>query len=137
MKTHLSQLILFILSGILFGFGIQLSGMTNPETVIRFLNMRDGLQIDLVIVLISAITTVFLMTTFFRSKANKAASPLPLWDKKLMLGASIFGVGWGLSGLCPGSAIAAMANGNLMIFTFILPMVTIILFIELIKKRDK
>jgi len=137
MKVNLSHLIFFTVSGIFFGFGIQLSGMTNPSTVIRFLNMNDGFQVDLIVVLVSAITTVSLITILFGSKTNKVTSPLPLWDKKLILGASIFGVGWGLSGLCPGSAIAASANGNLKIFIFIVPMVLAIWFFEFIKEAKK
>jgi uncharacterized membrane protein YedE/YeeE len=103
------------LSGALFGFGLALSTMVQPEVVIAFLLWRD---MGLLLVLGGAVVVTFV-----------AYRALPRWLRKpwmaetfgkhpsemsprTLAGAAIFGIGWGLSGVCPGPAIAGLGVGN-------------------------
>jgi uncharacterized membrane protein YedE/YeeE len=103
------------LSGILFGFGLALSTMVQPEVVIAFLLWRD---LGLLLVLGGAVVVTFvayrivpriLEKPWVGDTFNKHPSEMSL---RTIGGAAIFGVGWGLSGVCPGPAIAGLGVGN-------------------------
>jgi uncharacterized protein len=111
-------------SGLLFGFGLSLSEMTNRQRVLGFLDITGNWDASLIFVMAGAVlVTVF--TFHFILKQKK-----PLWgesfhlplkqhvDAKLVGGAAIFGIGWGIAGYCPGPAIAAIssASANPLIF---------------------
>ena len=108
-----------LISGVIFGIGLVISGMTNPEKVLGFLNITRGLNNwdpSLIFVMGGAILA---FAPFFLLLKNKEVSALGAKielpekqniDKKLLIGSALFGVGWGLVGLCPGPAIAALAN---------------------------
>lgn len=108
-----------LVSGLLFGFGMALSGMGNPDNVIGFLDVAGEWNPSLMFVMGGALM-VFLPFWFFLGK--KMAAPvcstefkLPSKnkvDKPLLLGASFFGVGWGIAGVCPAPAITALAGLN-------------------------
>lgn len=103
------------LSGLLFGLGLALSGMTNPEKVLAFLDITGDWNADLLWVLGGA-TTVTLLA--FHSILRQ---PVPLLDSQfhlpkqhrldgsLLFGAMLFGIGWGIAGYCPGPAVALLA----------------------------
>jgi len=102
-----------LLIGLLFGLGLVVSGMSNPEKVLGFLDISGDWDASLAFVMGGAV-----MVTFFGYRwIGHAGKPwfdlayeipdLSLIDSKLISGAIIFGVGWGLVGLCPGPAIAA------------------------------
>ena len=106
------------IAGIIFGLGLTVSGMINPEKVLGFLNIFGAWDPSLILVMGGAL----LVTTpmFFLSKNKQkpmlcetfSLPTLTKVDSKLILGASIFGIGWGLIGLCPGPAIASLAMLN-------------------------
>jgi len=111
-KTNL--IVLF--GGILFGFGLAYSGMTKPEIVLSFLQLKD---LGLIFVLGGAalVTAVainvlarFLKKPTFGEQYKPRTRILSLTT---IVGAIIFGVGWGISGQCPGSAMASLGIGNL------------------------
>jgi uncharacterized membrane protein YedE/YeeE len=101
-----------------FGLGLSLAQMTNPDKVLNFLDIRGHWDPSLLLVLGSA---VLLSTGAFRLVLRRDA---PLWDRvfhmplpkaidsPLVIGSALFGVGWGLSGYCPGPAIASLGFGN-------------------------
>ena len=104
-----------LLSGIIFGVGLVISGMTNPEKVIGFLSITHNWDASLIFVMGGAI---IITAPFFYLLKNRNKSLLDLdlnlpqkknLDKKLIIGSSLFGIGWGLVGLCPGPAISATA----------------------------
>jgi uncharacterized protein len=108
--------IMVFLGGILFGFGLAYSGMTKQEIVLSFLQLKD---LGLIFVLGGAAAVTF-VTINIIAKCLKA--PLLGGDFKprrrsmsrnVIIGAVIFGIGWGLSGQCPGSAVASLGTGNL------------------------
>ena len=100
------------LVGLLFGLGLCLSGMTDPRKVLGFLDLAGAWDPSLAFVMGSAVAVAFLA---FRValRRGRALSGEPLHlpaakeiDVRLILGSLVFGVGWGLVGLCPGPAIA-------------------------------
>lgn len=124
MKTTLFALF----SGLLFGFGISLSGMTNPDTVIGFLDITGDWNASLMFVLLSAVTTTFISFKWILKHEKPvcdSAFNLPQKtkvDKQLITGAAIFGIGWGMAGYCPGAVLAAMTSLNQEVFIFIFAM---------------
>ena len=103
--------------GIVFAVGLCLSGMTRPSKVIGFLEPLRGWDASLAFVMASA---VLVMAVVWRVAARQkqawlggtmpGAAPRTI-DGRLLGGAALFGVGWGLSGFCPGPAVVAAASG--------------------------
>ena len=102
--------------GLLFGFGLAFGGMAKQEIVLSFLQLKD---LGLLLLLggsatVTAITINFvpkiLKTPFLGGEFKKRRRTL---NKRTILGAAIFGVGWGISGQCPGSAMASVGVGNI------------------------
>jgi len=124
----MSDKIISLLSGVIFGIGLVISGMTNPEKVIGFLSITHNWDASLIFVMGGAIITAGPFFYLFRNKQTSTLGNqinLPKkqkLDKKMIIGASLFGVGWGLVGLCPGPAIAAIATFDPIIIVFLLSM---------------
>lgn len=113
------------LAGLIFGLGLIVSGMANPEKVLNFLDLTGTWDPSLAFVMAGAIA----VTTPGYALARRRRTPLletafdapppSTIDPRLLMGAAIFGVGWGLSGLCPGPAFTALplaAPGTLVFF---------------------
>lgn len=122
-----------LLCGMIFGLGLVISGMTNPEKVIGFLSITHNWDASLIFVMGGAIIVT---APFFHLLRNKNKSLLGLdinlpqkknLDKKLLIGASLFGIGWGLVGLCPGPAVSSIALFNPITLIFLLAMLVGIL----------
>jgi uncharacterized membrane protein YedE/YeeE len=101
--------------GMLFGFGLALSTMVQPEVVLAFLRGQDY---GLMLVMGGAVAVTVLA---YGTAPRRMAQPLlgsdferhaAKLDRPTLLGAAIFGIGWGLSGVCPGPAIAGLGTGN-------------------------
>ncbi|RME16813.1 MAG: YeeE/YedE family protein [Bdellovibrio sp.] len=125
--------VLYILSpvmvGILFALGLGISGMTEPKNVIAFLDFLGAWKGDLMFVMGGAIATYMalyklitqrvkrpLLEKEFSIPSNKKI------DRRLIIGASLFGVGWGITGLCPGTGLVGLVTGNKMAVIFVLSM---------------
>ena len=104
-----------LFSGFIFGIGLTVSSMTNPAKVIGFLNITDKWDPSLMFVMIGAIAISAPFFYLLRNKSklffdlNFETPNITIIDKKLILGASMFGIGWGMVGFCPGPAIASLA----------------------------
>ncbi|WP_276271607.1 DUF6691 family protein [Haloarcula litorea] len=105
--------------GVVFGFGLGLSRMYRPEVVLRFLQLTD---LGLLLVLGGASVVAGLV--FAAASATGRTAPLTgrefgkrvkSMDRNVLVGGGIFGVGWGLSGICPGAAYASLGVGNVTI----------------------
>ena len=125
----MSEKLFSLLSGIIFGIGLVISGMTNPEKVIGFLSLTYNWDASLIFVMCGAI---FISAPAFYILKNKKSSSLGLkielpqkknLDKKLFLGSSLFGIGWGLVGLCPGPAVSSIALFEPLTIIFLISMV--------------
>jgi uncharacterized membrane protein YedE/YeeE len=104
-------------AGAIFGLGLALSGMTDPARVIGFLDFAGHWDPALIFVMAGAVGTYGLGMLFWRRAKNGAGwcgARLPAGnrdpvDRRLLVGALLFGIGWGLGGFCPGPAIANLA----------------------------
>jgi uncharacterized membrane protein YedE/YeeE len=105
-------------SGALFGIGLAMSGMTDPRRVLGFLDLFGDFDPTLLFVLGGAVmTTVVLFRFVLRRGSPVLASTFHLSnlrpiDRRLLGGAAIFGVGWGIAGYCPGPALAGLGIGS-------------------------
>ncbi len=112
------QLWVSLVSGVLFGVGLAIAQMTNPLKVLGFLDVAGEWDPSLAFVMGAA---VLITVTAFRWVLKR---PAPWWgqrfhlptltkvDQRLVTGAALFGVGWGLTGYCPGPALATLLSGN-------------------------
>jgi uncharacterized membrane protein YedE/YeeE len=104
-----ARLVFLLIAGALFGAGLAISGMTDPARVIGFLDVSGKWDPALVFVMAGAVAVYGMGTFIFRRSAIRSALPStqssPI-DGRLVIGAAIFGVGWGLGGFCPGPALA-------------------------------
>ncbi len=117
-----------LFAGALFGLGLAVSGMMNPAKVIGFLDVAGEWDPTLAFVMGGAllVTIPAFRLTLKRSRPLLADGfVLPTrdtLDARLLGGAALFGVGWGLSGFCPGPAVAALTTGLAPVFVFVAAM---------------
>ena len=120
--------IIVLISGIIFGIGLTLSSMTNPDKVIGFLDIFYSWDPSLGFVMAGAIivtSPILYMSTKNNSFVLAKKINLPNnknIDKPLVFGSLLFGIGWGISGLCPGPAISSIAFLNISSVTFLISM---------------
>jgi hypothetical protein len=109
------NIVLFI-GGIVFGFGLALGGMSKPEIVLSFLQLKD---FGLIVLMGGATGVAFVAINVvprFLDKPVLGGEFKPrerTLSRNTLIGATVFGVGWGLSGQCPGSAMSSIGIGNL------------------------
>ena len=113
-----------LLAGALFGAGLLVSGMTNPSNVLGFLDIFGEWRPQLALVMGAAVLTAAPSFWFVRHRRRSLlGAPVELpdrrrIDKPLLAGAAMFGVGWGLSGICPGPGLVLLVSGRGMAFAF-------------------
>lgn len=117
-----------LLSGVLFGLGLAISGMVNPAKVVGFLDFAGAWDPTLAFVMLGALaiaTPSFRFLLAGRRPWFAPAFSLPTrndLDLRLTLGAVLFGIGWGLAGLCPGPALADIVTGRMDVLLFVASM---------------
>ena len=119
------KLISILFAGILFGFGLSLSEMVNPLKVLNFLDVTGTWDPSLILVMAGAVGVTSVASYV---ALNKQIKPLlndifhlptkKEIDLKLVLGSALFGLGWGLIGICPGPTLAAFVYGMPLIYLF-------------------
>lgn len=111
-------LLAVLASGLLFGLGLGVSGMTRPERVLDFLDVTGDWDPALAFVLGGAVLVHAVLLRVVRRRNaplfGKAffQAPLQRIDRPLLLGAAIFGIGWGLVGVCPGPGLVTLGGGS-------------------------
>ncbi|WP_199765721.1 YeeE/YedE family protein [Aeromonas veronii] len=140
------KLLTSLFAGLLFGLGMAISGMVDPARVTGFLDLAGAWDPSLAFVMGGALL-VFMPGYFLLVKPRRqsvlgepiAAVPAPKLDRNLVGGAALFGIGWGLVGICPGPALSLISSGQPMIMLFIAAMVAGILLVDrvLVKVREK
>jgi len=130
-----------LLTGLLFGLGLCLSGMTSPAIVQGFLDIAGDWNPTLIFVMAGGVVVTFLGYRLVVPKTR------PLWasafllpsakaiDAPLISGAAIFGVGWGLAGYCPGPAMVSLASGRSAVFIFVVAMLAGMILVRWIRSR--
>ena len=120
--------IVAFLSGLIFGIGLILSRMADPAKVLNFLDITGNWDPSLAFVMIGAIAVG--LVGFYLARKRPASlldTPIQLptatrIDKRLVLGSSLFGTGWGLAGICPGPAIVTLSAGMAPALIFVISM---------------
>ena len=127
MKKHFGLLSQYAI-GVLFGWGLIISGMSNPQKVLGFLDLGGNWDPSLIFVMLGAVL-VGLGGFYVVSKRTEAffggALHIPTRrdiTKPLIVGSLIFGAGWGIAGFCPGPALVAMGAGHLKALVFVIVM---------------
>ena len=118
--------------GLLFALGLGLSGMTQPSKVLAFLDVLGAWDPSLALVMAGAIAVHLPLNRLRRRVSQAPADEIgcapddsdadgtgTLIDRRLVIGAAMFGVGWGLSGYCPGPAIVSLATGASGVLVFV------------------
>ena len=108
-----------LFSGLVFGFGLILSEMSDPAKVIAFLDLAGNWDPSLLLVMAGAIGVAVVPFGFVRRvRHSLLGEPISLpegglVDRRLVLGSLLFGIGWGLAGICPGPALVSLGAGYL------------------------
>jgi uncharacterized membrane protein YedE/YeeE len=134
MTVRNSRIFVSVSAGLVFGFGLSLSGMLDPARVQGFLDIFGAWDPSLAFVLGGAVTVAFIglrlgwrmprpiLDTTFHFPASTRI------DARLIFGSALFGLGWGLGGLCPGPAVASLSLGLWQPWLFALTMVAGMIF---------
>ena len=131
-----------LLSGLLFGIGLIVSGMTNPSKVIGFLDLAGKWDPSLAFVMGGAITIGLLIFPFATQREKSIlGTPMRLptattIDRRLVVGGLTFGVGWGLAGYCPGPVLASLTHGGAKPWVFVIAMLGGMALFELTERLN-
>jgi hypothetical protein len=137
MQHRLSE----FLVGLLFGLGLLLSGMTDPGKVLGFLDLFGNWDPSLALVMGGAIGVGVFAFTFAKKRTVSflgGVMRMPTSsqiDRRLIVGALLFGAGWGLAGFCPGPALVSLAAGQPKAAVFVAFMVVGMIIFEVIDRR--
>lgn len=135
------HILMALITGLVFGIGLIVSGMTNPAKVLGFLDLAGRWDPSLALVMAGAILVAL---PAFRVAARRRQSLLgePMHlptatriDRRLVLGSLAFGAGWGLAGFCPGPALASLATGSVQPLIFCAAMLAGMGIFELLERR--
>ena len=137
MQHRLSEFVV----GLLFGLGLLLSGMTDPGKVLGFLDLIGPWDPSLALVMGGAIAVGVIAFALAKNRTVSflgGAMRLPMSsqiDRRLIVGAAMFGAGWGLAGFCPGPALVSLATGQPKAAIFVVAMLVGMFAFELIDRR--
>ena len=121
--------IIGLLAGLLFGFGLLISGMTDPAKVQGFLDVFGAWDISLALVMGGGLAVAIVGVQLAKRQKNSWIGTLiempnkTTINKKLLIGAMLFGIGWGLVGICPGPGIVLLGTGQWQAYVFIPAMI--------------
>ncbi|POP65163.1 DUF6691 family protein [Pseudomonas syringae] len=129
-------------AGLIFGFGLLLAGMANPAKVLAFLDVSGTWDPSLALVMAGAISVAVVPLNWARRNRQSllgARMQLPVktqLDARLIVGSLVFGIGWGIAGICPGPAVATLLTGHWKILIFLSALLAgMYLFSSLEKRR--
>ena len=126
------------IGGLVFGIGLIIAGMANPAKVLAFLDVAGNWDPSLALVMAGAIGVgVIAFTIAKKRKTSMLGLPMQLpntthIDARLLIGSTLFGVGWGLAGICPGPALVLLGTGTMKGVIFAVAMLMGMALFELI-----
>ena len=121
--------IIGLLAGLLFGFGLLISGMTDPAKVQGFLDVFGAWDISLALVMGGGLAVALVGVQLVKRQSTSwigTVIEMPTKttiNKRLLIGAMLFGIGWGLVGICPGPGIVLLGTGQWQAYVFIPAMI--------------
>jgi uncharacterized membrane protein YedE/YeeE len=130
-------------AGFVFGLGLLVAGMANPAKVLAFLDLAGAWDPSLALVMAGAVAVGAAAFAFMKKRTRTllgAALLLPTprrIDRRLILGSLVFGVGWGLAGICPGPALVLAGTGSAKGFVFLAAMIAGNGVFELLEKKKR
>ncbi|ALE00806.1 MULTISPECIES: DUF6691 family protein [Pseudomonas] len=128
-------------AGLIFGFGLLLAGMANPAKVLAFLDVSGTWDPSLALVMAGAISVAVVPLNWARRNRQSllgARMQLPVktqLDARLIVGSLVFGIGWGIAGICPGPAVATLLTGHWKILIFLLALLAGMYLFSALEKR--
>ena len=130
-----------LLAGLVFGLGLIVSGMANPAKVLGFLDLTGAWDPSLALVMAGAIGISFFAFLFAKKRSRSlmgADMKLPTGrsiDRRLVIGSTLFGIGWGVAGFCPGPGLVALGMGEVKALIFVAAMLAGMAVFELFENR--
>ena len=115
-------------AGLIFGLGLLLAGMANPAKVLAFLDVAGAWDPSLALVMAGAIAVAAAPLNWARKhKRSLLGAPMQIpvkreLDARLIGGSLVFGIGWGIAGICPGPAVAISLTGHWQVLVFVVAM---------------
>lgn len=137
----MARIITALVAGLIFGLGLALAGMTDPAKVIGFLDLAGAWNPALAFVMGAGVIVTFIGYRIV------LARPKPVLDTKfqlptrtdidapLVVGAALFGIGWGLAGYCPGPALSSLIAGNGEVFALVGAMIAGMITVRVVRAR--
>ena len=124
MSLNWKKALTALLSGLIFGLGLAISGLSNPDNVLQFLTLSSDWSPALLFVMGAGILISFVGYKWVLRRGPVLEDELRLpsnnsLDRRLLGGAAIFGIGWGTAGFCPGPAIVGLSTGMIEPFIFV------------------
>ncbi|CUA97209.1 DUF6691 family protein [Thiomonas bhubaneswarensis] len=135
--------ILAFICGVIFGIGLLVSGMTDPAKVIAFLDIAGPWDPSLILVMITAVLVALVPMQMAQRRTRSIVGEKIAFPStrgitgKLILGSAIFGVGWGMTGLCPGPSLASLAASTWQEWLFFGSMFAGMIGFELLQRLGK
>jgi len=117
-----------LVCGLIFGAGLLISGMVQPTKVLGFLDIFGAWDPSLIVVMVAALAVAIPGFMLVNGRSRPLLAARSLWptkrdiDSPLVVGAALFGIGWGLVGLCPGPALESLATLSLPVIVFVIAM---------------
>lgn len=136
-------IIIALVSGILFGLGLLLAGMGNPAKILAFLDITGNWDPSLLVTMVVAMVIsgiAFQLVKKRKTSVLNCSLQIPtskVIDKKLVIGSVLFGLGWGLGGICPGPAILLTGMGLTQGILFTLAMIAGMAIFQLFQRTEK
>lgn len=128
-------------AGLLFGIGLLMAGMANPAKVLSFLDLAGAWDPSLALVMAAAIGVAFLPFRWARlQRSSLLGAPMQLpgkrtLDHRLIGGSLLFGVGWGIAGICPGPALVTLLTGRWQVLLFVVAMLAGMALFAVLERR--
>lgn len=129
------------LAGLTFGIGLLTAGMANPAKVLAFLDLGGAWDPSLALVMAASIGVAFLPFSWARTQRfSVLGAPMQLpgkreLDRRLIGGSLMFGIGWGIAGICPGPAVAILLTGRWQVLLFVAAMLVGMLVFAALERR--
>ncbi|MBG1233021.1 YeeE/YedE family protein [Aestuariivirga litoralis] len=131
-----------LISGVLFGVGLAVSGMVNPAKILNFLDLTGNFDPTLIFVMGGGLLTALIGYRFVLKRKRPLFEDrfhLPTAkdiDLKLVGGSALFGLGWGITGFCPGPALASLVYGQWQSIVFVIAMAAGALLAKLVPQQN-